>query len=459
MMDWLKLAGAYEQAMISDIQRLVDIPSLLDEKSKKPQAPFGLKLREVLDTALAIGQRDGFKIKDIDGYAGVIELGDAAEAVGMLGHLDVVPVSDGWTKEPFKSVVENGIIFGRGSADDKGPTMAAYYAMRILKDQGIKLNKRIQLIMGCDEETGMRCMDYFRQQEDIPQCGFVPDAVFPVVYAEKGILDLRLSSKVQTVIKQFAAGQRPNIVIAQATALVAGDVQEILFDFYLRSNELTGEIKTDAQGVHYSISGIGAHGARPYLGVNAAWHLLNFIGSAYQDEFAQKTAYFLKDWMASRLNNRIDGVYLGFLTMNLGVVAINNGQADLTLDIRYPNELTSAVIIDRITKVFAAYDYPCTISVLSDLAPLFVNPQSALIKTLEQSYRLLTGDQFTPLRIMSGGTYARKLKNFVAYGAGMPNNALPAGVGIAHENDEGVMVKSLVQACAIYAEALFQLTR
>jgi len=458
-MDFLAAARAYQAEMIQDLTTLVNIPSLLDEKTIEDGAPFGLKLKEVLVTALNIGKRDGFKTKNVDGYAGIIEYGDGEKAVGVLGHLDVVPVSNDWQHQPFVSTLENGILFGRGSADDKGPTIAAYYALRLLKDAKVSTNKRIQLIMGCDEETGMRGIQYFKDHEAIPVCGFVPDAVFPVVNAEKGILDLAIKGKAKTIINRLVAGQRPNIVIAEADVVVDEQPKEELFAFYLTSNNLNGSVEKLETGTKYHIKGVGAHGARPYLGVNAAWHLLNFIGSAYQDSFAQKTAYLLKDWMAGNLNNRIDGVHMGFLSMNLGVVAIENGEVDLTLDIRYPNDTTSAMIVRNIQKAFSNNDYPFEIQILTDKAPLFIDPNSELITILANTYRKFSEDHFTPNRTMSGGTYARTLPNFAAYGPTFPNRQLPKKVGIAHEDDEGVEIESLILACAIYADALYQLTR
>lgn len=456
-MDWLSQAQKYKDEMIKDLQTLVDIPSLLDETTAKENAPFGDNLRKVLDVALTMGKRDGFKVKDVDGYVGIIEYGEHSEAIGMLGHLDVVPVSEGWTHAPFTSVIEDGYLFGRGSADDKGPTMAAYYAMRMLKDNQINLPRNIQLILGCDEETGMRCMQYYKQHELQPLCGFVPDATFPVVYAEKGILDLKLTGSINSVIKRLEAGQRANIVIAQASAEVEGVLKKDLFDFYLSANNLEGMCQEENDTCVYWIKGVGAHGARPFLGVNAAWHLINFIGSAYQDEFAHKTALLFKDWMGGSLNNRIDGVYLGSLTLNLGVVKIVDQAAELTIDIRYPNDTSADKIIENIQNVFNTHDYLFSIDIITNKEPLFVDPKSFLIETLIDTYRKYTKDMFTPAMTMSGGTYARTLSNFVGFGAGFPNKIRPSNVGIAHENDEGIKIESLVLASAIYADALIRL--
>lgn len=457
-MDWLIQAEKYENEMIKDLIALVNIPSITDEKTKTDNSPFGYQMRCVLDEALALGKRDGFKVKDVDGYVGVIEYGDNEEAIGVLGHLDVVPVSDGWKTDPFNAIVDEGYLFARGASDDKGPTIAAYYAMRLLKDNNIKLKRNIQLILGTDEESGMRCMQYYKSKEKLPLGGFVPDSVFPVVYAEKGIMNVSLHNKVDTVIKHLDAGQRVNIVIADAIAQVDKLPLNDLFNFYLKANDLKGELWQDASSSFYRIYGSGAHGARPYLGVNAAWHLFNFIGAAYHDEFASKTAFLLKDWMASNLNNRIEGVYLGNLTMNLGIVKIIDQHASLTLDIRYPNDIDEQIILSNINEAIAQQDYPLIATINTVKPPLFVNPESDMIKTLVDIYRKYTNDNFTPIMTMSGGTYARTLPNFVGYGAGFVNRKKPSHVGNAHENDEGIEIRSLVLACAIYAEALVKLT-
>jgi succinyl-diaminopimelate desuccinylase len=44
--------------------------------------------------------------------------------------------------------------------DDKGPTMAAFYAMRVIKEMNVPLNKKIRLILGTDEESGISCFKY-----------------------------------------------------------------------------------------------------------------------------------------------------------------------------------------------------------------------------------------------------------------------------------------------------------
>ena len=179
-MNWKERTAVYENDLIKDLQRLLAVESVKMEA--RPNAPFGLKCREALDEMLAMAKRDGFAIQDIDGYAGVITYGEGEESVGVLGHLDIVPIGDGWSLDPYGSELVDGVLFGRGALDDKGPGMAAYYALKAIKDAGIKLKRKVMLIYGCDEESGMACMKYYREHGEIPTMGVVPDSNFPMIY-------------------------------------------------------------------------------------------------------------------------------------------------------------------------------------------------------------------------------------------------------------------------------------
>ena len=235
MIDFKQLAQAYEQEMVQDLMDLIAFPSLTDESSIAKDAPFGQPLKETLDWFLNLCGKYGFDIDNVDGYEVVASYGKQSSSLGMLGHLDVVPVGEGWSKDPFKAVIENGVMFGRGTGDDKGPTIAALYAMRILKDLNLPLKHQLQLIVGVDEETGMRCMDYFTKHRPSPDFGFVPDAYFPLIYGEKGIANLLLMSPLPTIIESFHAGERPNIVIGKANFKVKVKHNQEAFEWYQKA--------------------------------------------------------------------------------------------------------------------------------------------------------------------------------------------------------------------------------
>ena len=460
-MDFRKLAEERKDEFLKDLNTLVSIESTRDLSTKAENAPFGANCRKVLDEMLAMGQRDGFKTKDVDGYAGVITYGDQEETLGILGHLDVVPLGEDWTKEPLKVTESKGYIFGRGVLDDKGPSMAAYYALRIIKELNIPLKKRIMLITGCDEESGMECMNYYAEHEEIPQMGFVPDADFPVIYGEKGGAHVVLKSNDETVIKKLVAGDRANIVIGKADCVLPSmsEAQKAQFEFYLSSNGLNGTVTEKDGDVVLHVDGVFAHAAMPYNGVNAALHLLNFVSIAYNDKLARDLYAILKDWQGKPVGIDLNGMYMGFLTMNTGIVKMENGSTEILIDIRYPNDTDADKIMVKFNETCAALESDITATLVHDSKPLFVDPNSDLVTQLMSVYQKYTGDTFSCPITIGGGTYARKFKNFVSFGPELPNEVIETDefVGGCHQRDEGIKVANLMQAIAIYADAIVSL--
>lgn len=460
-MNFSEKVNEYKDDYLKDLDALVSVESIRDVEHASENAPFGPNVRKALDTMLDIAKRDGFKVKDVDGYAGVVEYGDQEETLGILGHLDIVPLGEGWTKDPLKVTVNDGYVFGRGVMDDKGPSLAAYYALKMIKDLGIPLKKRVMLITGTDEESGMDCMNYYVKHAEIPQMGFVPDANFPVIYGEKGGAHIVLESDEPTVIEALHAGSRPNIVIGKADVTLPSisEKQKEQFEFYLKANDLEGNIKEENGKVVLHVDGTPAHAAMPYLGVNAALHLLNFVGSAYNDKLAKDLYDLLKDWQGKGAGIFKDGLYMGFLTMNTGIVNMENGHSELLIDIRYPNEMTGAEIEEKFKEAASKKDSKIEVKLASDSKPLFVDPDSKLVKELMKSYQKYTGDTFSPAITIGGGTYARKFDNFVSFGPELPNEVIETSqfVGGCHQRDEGIKLENLLNAIAIYADAIVSL--
>lgn len=460
-MNFQDKVNSYKDEFLKDLNTLVSIESVRDESTIAENAPFGKACRNVLDTVLTMADRDGFSSKDIDGYAGVIEYGSGDETFGVLGHLDIVPLGEGWTKDPLSVTEENGYIFGRGVMDDKGPALAAYYALKMIRDMNIPLKKRVMLIMGCDEESGMDCMNYYVKHAEVPQMGFVPDANFPVIYGEKGGLHVGLKSSDETVIVSMHAGSRPNIVIGKADVVVKemSDEQKSLFDFYCKTQGVEGSVCEVENGVQLHIDGVFAHAAMPYNGVNAAVLLLNFIGVAYHDVLASDLYFLLKDWMGKPVGIEKDGMYMSFLTMNTGLVDIENNKTSILIDIRYPNDTNGDEIVAKFKEACANLKSNIIASNEGDSKPLFVDPNSKLVTDLMDVYQKYTGDTFSCPITIGGGTYARKFENFVSYGPELPNEVIEtdAFVGGCHQRDEGIKLDNLLQAIAIYADAIVTL--
>lgn len=451
-MDFLKIVKEYEQDMVKDLMELMSIKSLLDPQTAKHGAPFGQPVREALDWMLTKGQDEGFEVTDLDGYAGILSFGDQSDSIGVLGHLDVVPAQGEWFQDPFTPFIKDGYIVGRGSGDDKGPTIAAYYAMKILKDLKYEFNHRIDLILGCDEETGMRCMDYYKEvTEVLPVKGIVPDAYFPVIYAEKGIVQFDLVFDNKSPIDSMQGGTRPNIVIDSATATLNQDIDAEEFKHYLLSQGLKG----DASDKSLTVLGTAYHASLPHYGVNAGMHLLSFIAGATQNEQLLLIVNTLRNTFGHGLRISNESPSMGPLTMNLGVVQIDSETIRLTMDIRYPRESN----VDEILEKFKSLLGEVKIENLHNSAPLYNDPRSKLVMACMNAYQKITGDTDSVARTMGGGTYARTLPNHVAFGAEFPTEVKPEWVGGPHEINEAMSVDALVKACAIYCEALVQLAQ
>lgn len=460
-MNWYEVFEGYKDEFMKDLQGLIAIPSIKDMDRVECGAPFGVTCREALDYMLQLAESYGFETMNYDGYAGVVCYGEGTKSVGLLAHLDIVPEGEGWTKDPFTLHEEAGYLFGRGVLDDKGAALAGLYALRMLKDHQIQFPNKILAIFGCDEESGSACMKHYRKVGEIPVTGFTPDANFPVIYGEKGGLHVKLTGLCKSVITHMNAGERSNIVIGKASLSLQqwDDEKQKLFDFYLKSNGLTGRVSTTDETTTLLIEGVFAHAATPYLGVNAALHLLNFVGSAYQDKFAMDTYALLNDWQGKPLGINMEGAYMGFLTMNTGIIKIEDHTADITIDIRYPNDASVDDIMKNIEAAADACAYELDVRMDGNSKPLFVDPQSTLVKTLHAAYTKYTNDTFTPDITIGGGTYAKAFDNFVAFGPEFPIQEDTKGmfVGSCHQRDEGILKENLFKAVAIYTDALEKL--
>lgn len=466
--NWQKEVEQRKEQLIQDTQRLLQIKSTLDEETATKEIPFGKGIKEALDFMLDLGEKDGFAVKNIDNYGAHLEMGQGDELLGILGHLDVVPEGDGWTTDPYSADIRNGRIYARGAMDDKGPTMAAYYAMKIVKDLGVDVNKRVRLILGTDEESDWRCMDHYFEKEETPTVGFVPDADFPIIYAEKGIADFtyefdgsRMEGKKAT-LKSLSAGQRFNMVPEFAKAVITADSQyagdwEKRYGDFCAENELTGTYTVKGQEITITLDGVSVHGMEPDLGVNAGLRLVDFLVTLpfEGDDFRFLT--FVHNYLSKESRGRELGVayhdeITKDLTINYGIISYEHGgKGKIAFNMRYPVTFD----FDKGWSVLekTAADHGFSIQMKTHLGPHHVDADSELVKTLQKIYEEHTGEKAELLAI-GGGTYARAIKNAVAFGP-----LFPGREDVAHQKDEYIIIEDMLKATAMYAQAIYELTR
>ena len=445
-----QLIDNYREAYTEMLQRWVRIPSVKD--AAEEGAPFGREVRRMLDTAMADAKALGFDVRDFDGYACDVTLGGAEEKIAVLGHLDVVPVGDGWTKPPFEALIENGRIYGRGTNDDKGPALASLFAMKAVREAGVPLKKSIRLILGCDEESDWKDMEYYGAHERIPDVGFSPDASFPLINTEKGMLVLELNAPAaRTGLKvlEFATGDRINVIPGECKALVEGgaEIAEKV-RAYAEKTGLPYTAEVTDRGVLLTAVGIPGHSAYPEGKRNAIGMMLLLL----RELGAEGPVAVL----AEAVGMEHDGKSLGCacrdevskeLTCNMGILRLQDGEWFGTLDFRCPVTADQ----EKLKEAAAAHLPGFVIETETQKPPHHVPADSELVKSLLAAYEEETGLKGEPMST-GGGTYAKVLKQGVAFGALFPDEE-----DLAHQADEYETIDRLMLAMKIYANALIRL--
>lgn len=466
---WMKEVEKREADLLNDAQELLKIKSVLDEENTTPEAPLGEGVKEALDFLLQLGEKDGFTAKNVGNLAGHLEFGQGEEIVGILCHVDVVPEGDGWTSDPFGAEIRDGKIFARGAIDDKGPTMAAYYAMKIVKELGLPLNKRVRMIIGTDEESNWRCVDHYFEHEEMPAMGFAPDADFPIIYAEKGIADYDLVNKPAGTEKEsydaevieFSSGRRYNMVpdFAKAALAVLQGQTDIVqrFEDFKKQNELEGKAIVESGKLILELEGVSAHGMEPDNGKNAGLYMANFLSQLNLDGHSEKFFQFVAKYLCKDSRGRELGIaytddITGDLTVNVGKLSYTReGGGRAGLNMRYPVTTKLEKTKEILNRLLEAEGF--VIENFSNSNPHHVDEKDFLVQTLKKVYEEQTGEKAELISI-GGGTYARSLKSGVAFGP-----LFPGRPDIAHQKDEYMIIEDLLKATAIYAQAIYELAK
>ena len=445
-----ELIDSYREEYTAMLQGWIRTPSVRGER--ETGAPFGRDARRMLDRAMEDAVSLGFAVRDFDGYACDVTLGEGEERIAVLGHLDVVPVGDGWTKPPFDAVIENGRMYGRGTNDDKGPSLAALFAMRAIRDAGVPLRKSIRMILGCDEESGWEDMEYYGAHERIPDVGFSPDACFPLINTEKGMLvqELRApAAETGLKILELAAGDRVNVIPGECRAVVEGGEELIRkTEEYAAKTGLPYTAEKTGKGILLTALGIPGHSAHPDGRRNAIGMMLLLL----KELGAEGPVAALADAVGMESDGRSLGCACsdevsGSLTCNMGILRLKDGEWYGTLDMRCPVTADQ----EKLKKEAAARLPGFSLKVDTQKPPHHVPADSELVTALLAAYDEETGTEGKPL-YTGGGTYAKVLKEGVAFGALFPDEE-----DLAHQADEYADIDRLMLAMKIYANALIRL--
>jgi len=461
-----EIIDSYRDDIVGDTQKLIAFNSVYEE-SDKPGQPFGPKIAAALECALDIAADMGFNTRNVDGYMGEIDYGTGGRKIGVITHIDIVPAGDGWTYPPFAGQVVDGRLYGRGSVDDKGPLVAVLYAVRAIKESGLPCSNHVRCLIGCDEESGFRCIRHYLTREEQPWGGFSPDGEFPVIFGEKGIYRFKCGGAWEETqggdrfgIVKIAGGTRMNVVPEKAVAVLRGNAR--LFELAQRALEEYNpenrlSLEREGEKLVIRAKGVSAHASTPWQGVSANNLLLSFLRRLpLAPVKAQRFIYSLADLFADGHEGRGLGIacsdeVFGGLTLSLGVLNADSKGGSASFDLRYPNLDERETLWRKIEDSCKARSLELTL--LQDKPGLLIPQDSDMIQCLLKAYRETTGRQEGPITI-GGGTYCRSMKNFAAYGP-----VFPGQKELAHERDEYISVNDLILCAKIYAQALYSLMK
>ena len=464
-MDYKKLDAiveTYREDILETMKRWIAIPSVQAPRAAE-NAPFGKETRRMLDTAMADASGMGFETKDFDGYAMHAQMGHGEKTLGILCHLDVVPAGDGWQHAPWGAEIEDGRLYGRGIADDKGAAILSLYAMKAVREAGVKLKDGVRLILGCDEETGMTDMRYYAAHSDLPDYGFSPDAEFPVINIEKGGLSLNLLAATggedgaELPVYELYAGVRQNVVPGTAWAkLGVNDMAKFERKLNAVREETGFELNCEYEDGICRLIAVGqsAHASVPHLGKNAAGMLLIALDRLNAGGGSRRAIKGLAELLGLDGTGRALGIACedeisGALTCNLGILRYDQSQLSARLDIRYPLCANEETMCGQAVKSVARYGM--SVELAGSHTPHHVPAEHKVVKGLLKAYSEATGTPGYAFAI-GGGTYSRCMPNTVAFGLNFPGDT-----DMCHMPDEYMEVDKMMLSARILARAICEL--
>ncbi len=456
---------AHKQEMLDDICTLCRINS--ERSAYQEGDPFGEGPSRALAQALQMADEYGFSIRNYDNYVGTADLNDGEHQLDILAHLDVVPAGEGWTvTQPFEPLLKDGKLYGRGTADDKGPAIAALYAMRAVKELELPVTKNVRLILGTDEECGSSDIEHYYMIEKEAPMTFSPDSSFPVVNIEKGRFPGHVTaafdvSAEQARILSIEAGIKINVVPGKAHASITGLTEEVVHSVSDDVTNETGvrfELLAEEDAIVITAIGEGAHASTPEEGKNALASLLLLLdrlpfAPCEQTRLIHSLTecFPWNDTEGKALGVAMKTEESGSLSLSLTMLTMTETRMDAYFDCRFPIGGNADNLLKPVEKKLASYGMKLESPKLHE--PHFVDGNSKFVKTLLNAYELYTGNK-GECNYTGGGTYVHDLKNGVAFGASMPgvDNRM-------HGADEFAYVSDLVTSAKIFAQVIADLCK
>ncbi len=445
---------------------LSEIPSIKSEP--EINAPYGVSCAKALEFAAGLFNDGGFDCEiDREGGYALAHYGDGEKTIGIFSHSDVVPVGDGWLyTEPFKPIIKEGSLIGRGVEDNKSGIIAALCLTEFFRDSSFNLKNKICTFIGSDEECGMGDMDAFLKKHTSPDISFVPDADFPCSVGEKGIYHYMIESKSSfNQIVDIKGGEAFNIVLDKVLAKIR--FSEKLYSEIKTLIKNRDDFKIDAGEdiITLEARGVAKHASIPEGSVNAAVSLFEILVScealSAEDKAVLKGALkLLSSYYGEGFNIMHNDVNFGKLTCVNGIVSVNDGRLRLSFDVRYGDTLSPEILESNVDESAQVNGF--TVFGKNNSPGFAIDKNSEIPAVLEEIYGEITSDRLKSV-LMSGGTYARKLKNAFSIGTSVilkdreaPVLEMPDGHGGPHQCDERIDIEGFFDAVRILIHYVYE---
>lgn len=430
----------FEQ-QVKDLQNLITIPSVSRGEPQEGM-PYGKNVYRALEEAKGIARKLGFKkVFDVEGRCGVVEYGEGEEILAVMAHLDVVPEGTGWDYPPYGAEIHDGKMYGRGTADDKGAAVSALYALAAVKNSGVKMKRRVRVLLGCDEERGSTGMARYREVEGEPTMAFTPDGEYPVVNSEMNILHITYRKNYEGAV--FAnVGAASNVIPGEAEAKIPGKVR-----ITPMSPGFTGVFSGD----RLHITGREGHASTPDKAQNALLGLIEALSA--QDLPREDSITYRQLSVILGMYEHGEGMGVdredasGRLTLAPTVLEAGEKGVELIFDCRYPASMTFGELKEKLDIRMGTLGFTC--KEYGNSMGHYISPDSELVSSLMEVYRELTGDKEAKPLSMGGGTYAREFKNAVAFGPAVEGVSSPCHIANEYVGLEEMRFNTQVMAEAI----------
>ena len=443
-----KLSQEYEKPLLANLRQFVAINSVYDEKTISDENPFGKGVSQALNFIEKLALTDDFKVTNYDNKVVEIIVGEGDKNITIMAHADVVPAGTGWDQDPFSVTEHKDVLCGRGVADDKGPLLSAYYALKLLRDNHLLGDYQVRFLVGGNEERGSLGMTHYFEELKKPQptYGFSPDSDYPLIYGEKGIINFKVKKSFEiNGVYSIQGGVASNSVIERCVVRMR---ENQFFLKKLKEQKINFQAQMLEEGMEVVFIGKAAHGSTPEFGLNAGLIAITQLGDFLQDSNLQQIARLYIDLEGRGLNIDAQSQAMGHNSLNVGLINYENNQFSMVVNFRYVDGLDPNNLVNKIKECSQPFD----IEILAHSPLLFYPLDSVLVSTLLSCYQEETGDyQSLPLTT-GGGTYAKEANNVIAFGM-----QFPGWDSKMHSPSESVKKSALFQSIAIYARAIVEL--